>query len=61
MAAALACETALIDDEMVVQDEHGITDFQASARQFTASHRIVFFAIELLNLAGQCTVWINKL
>jgi bifunctional non-homologous end joining protein LigD len=28
-SAKLACETALMDGEMVVQDEHGITDFHA--------------------------------
>jgi ATP-dependent DNA ligase len=37
----LACETALIDGEMVVQDEHGITDFyalrSASTRRRTGS------------------------
>src|SRR5436190_1870646 len=27
--AKLNCDTALIDGEMVVQDEHGITDFHA--------------------------------
>ena len=30
--ARLACETAVIDGEMVVQDEHGLTDFNALRR-----------------------------
>jgi bifunctional non-homologous end joining protein LigD len=41
----LACETALIDGEMVVQDEHGLTDFTAlRSAIYTAPHRLVFFA-----------------
>ena len=37
----LACETALIDGEMVVQDEHGITDFYAlRSAIYTAPHRL---------------------
>src|SRR6185295_188094 len=45
----LALETALIDGEMVVQDEHGITDFYAvrSAIYSAAPHRILFFAFDL--------------
>jgi DNA ligase D-like protein (predicted ligase) len=50
----LACETALIDGEMVVQDEHGITDFHAlRSAIYTAPHRLVFFAFDLLHLDGQ--------
>ena len=50
----LACETALIDGEMVVQDEHGITDFHAlRSAIYTAPHRIIFFAFDLLHLNGQ--------
>src|SRR5262249_29571167 len=50
----LAFETALIDGEMVVQDEHGITDFHAlRSAIYTAPHRIVFFAFDLLHLDGQ--------
>jgi bifunctional non-homologous end joining protein LigD len=46
----LACETALIDGEMVVQDEHGITDFHALRSAIhTAPHRIVLFAFDLLH------------
>jgi bifunctional non-homologous end joining protein LigD len=50
----LACETALIDGEMVVQDEHGITDFHAlRSAIYTAPHRLVFFAFDLLHLNGK--------
>ena len=52
--AKLACETALIDGEMVVQDEHGITDFNAlRSAIYTAPHRLVLFAFDLLHLDGQ--------
>jgi bifunctional non-homologous end joining protein LigD len=50
----LVCETALIDGKMVVQDEHGIADFHALRYAiYTAPHRIVFFAFDLLHLNGQ--------
>jgi DNA ligase D-like protein (predicted ligase) len=50
----LACETALMDGEMVVQDEHGITDFYAlRSAIYTAPHRIVFFGFDLLHLNDQ--------
>src|SRR5690349_14844480 len=50
----LVCQTALIDGEMVVQDEHGITDFPAlRSAIYRAPHRIVFFAFDLLHLDGQ--------
>jgi bifunctional non-homologous end joining protein LigD len=50
--ARLACET-VIDGEMVVQDEHGITDFNTlRSAIYTAPHRIVFFAFDLLHLDG---------
>ena len=50
----LACETALIDGEMVVQDEHGITDFHALRSAIhTAPHRLLLFAFDLLHLDGQ--------
>ena len=50
----LACKTAVIDGEMVVQDEHGITDFNAlRSAIYKAPHRLVFFAFDLLHLDGQ--------
>src|SRR5262249_19803052 len=45
---------ALIDGEMVVQDECGVTDFHAlRSAIYTAPHRIVFFAFDLLHLNGE--------
>jgi ATP-dependent DNA ligase len=39
---------------MVVQDEHGITDFYAlRSAIYTAPHRLVFFAFDLLHLDGR--------
>src|SRR5690349_20270105 len=50
----LACKTALIDGEMAVQDELGVPDFHAlRSAIYTAPHRIVFFAFDLLHLDGQ--------
>ncbi len=50
----LACETALIDGEMVVQDENGISDFDALRSAIhKAPHRLVFFAFDLLHLDGE--------
>ena len=50
----LACKAAVLDGEMVVQDEHGITDFNAlRSAIYTAPHRIVLFAFDLLHLNGQ--------
>ena len=50
----LACETALIDGEMVVQDEHGLTDFHAlRSAIYTTPQRIVLFAFDLLHLNGK--------
>ena len=44
----------LIDGEMVVQDEHGITDFNAlRSAIYTAPHRLVLFAFDLLHLNGK--------
>jgi bifunctional non-homologous end joining protein LigD len=50
----LGCETALLDGEMVVQDEFGLSDFYALRSAIhKAPHRIVFFAFDLLQLDGQ--------
>jgi ATP-dependent DNA ligase len=39
---------------MVVQDEHGLTDFNAlRSAIYTAPHRLVLFAFDLLHLDGQ--------
>jgi len=50
----LTCETALIDGEVIVQDESGISDFDALRSAIhKAPHRIVFFAFDLLHLNGK--------
>jgi bifunctional non-homologous end joining protein LigD len=52
--ANLCCKAALIDGEVVVQDEQGISDFEAlRSAVHKAPHRIVFFAFDLLHLDGQ--------
>src|SRR5262245_1825760 len=53
-SAKLACETALMDGEMVVQDENGISDFDALRSAIhKAPHRLVFYAFDLLHINGQ--------
>ncbi len=45
---------ALIDGEIIVQDENGISDFEALRSAIhKAPHRVVFFAFDLLHLEGQ--------
>jgi ATP-dependent DNA ligase len=53
-AAKLPCKAALIDGELIVQDENGISDFEAlrSAIHKTR-HRLVFFAFDLLHHDGK--------
>jgi bifunctional non-homologous end joining protein LigD len=53
-AGKLPCSAALIDGEVIVQDENGISDFDAlRSAIYTAPHRLVFFAFDLLHLNGQ--------
>jgi ATP-dependent DNA ligase len=50
----LGCKAALIDGEVVVQDEQGISDFEALRSAIhKAPHRLVFFAFDLLHLDGR--------
>src|SRR5262245_24766445 len=49
----LACETALIDVEMVFQDERGVSDFYTRSAIYTAPQRLVIFAFNLLHLNGR--------
>src|SRR3954447_15065569 len=50
----LACKSAVIDGEMVVQDENGLTDFNAlRSAIYKAPHRLVFFTFDLLHLDDQ--------
>ena len=53
-AAELPCKAALIDGEIIVQDESGISDFEALRSAIhKAPHRLLFFAFDLLHLDGQ--------
>jgi bifunctional non-homologous end joining protein LigD len=53
-AGKLPCSAALIDGEVIVQDENGISDFDAlRSAIYTAPHRLVFFAFDLLHLDGR--------
>ena len=50
-AAALPASTAIIDGEIVVQDENGVTDFQALRSAMAGEpQRLTFFAFDLLHL-----------
>jgi bifunctional non-homologous end joining protein LigD len=52
--ANLGCKSALIDGEVMVQDEQGVSDFEALRSAIhKAPHRLVFFAFDLLHLDGQ--------
>jgi bifunctional non-homologous end joining protein LigD len=53
-AEQLACGTALIDGEMIVQDECGAADFRALRGAIEREpHRLVLFAFDLLFLNGR--------
>ena len=53
-AEKLACRSAVIDGELVIQDAEGRSDFEglraAIARE---PHRLIFFAFDLLHLDGE--------
>jgi DNA invertase Pin-like site-specific DNA recombinase len=50
----LPCKAAITDGEIIVQDEKGMSDFDALRSAIhKAPHRIVFFAFDLLHLDGQ--------
>ena len=50
----LGCQSAVIDGEIVVQDENGVSDFDALPWAIRHEpHRLVFFAFDLLFLDGE--------
>jgi bifunctional non-homologous end joining protein LigD len=52
-AGKLSCRAALLDGEIIVQDQQGISDFEALRSAIRkAPHRLVFFAFDLLHLDG---------
>ena len=53
VARTLPCTSAIIDGELIVQDENGVSDFMAlRSAIFKEPHRLVFFAFDLLHLNG---------
>ena len=53
-AAQLGCRSAIIDGEVIVQDEHGVSDFEAlkSAIRWRPQS-LIFCAFDLLHLNGK--------
>ena len=57
-AAALPCKNAILDGEMVVLDERGVSDFLALPGAIRkAPERLVFVAFDLLHLDGFDRRW----
>jgi bifunctional non-homologous end joining protein LigD len=54
VAARLDCESALIDGEMIVQDDRGLPDFEGLRRELAKRRPsgLVFMAFDLLHLDG---------
>ena len=53
-AGGLPTLSAIIDGEIVVQDESGVTDFQALRSAIAGEpHRLIFFAFDLLHVDGE--------
>jgi bifunctional non-homologous end joining protein LigD len=53
-AAKLTCRSAILDGEVVVQDDRGVSDFEAlrSAIRWQP-HRLIFYAFDLLHINGE--------
>jgi bifunctional non-homologous end joining protein LigD len=53
-AGELSYKAAIMDGEIIVQDENGISDFDALRSAIhKAPHRIVFFAFDPLHVDGR--------
>jgi DNA ligase D-like protein (predicted ligase) len=53
-AAALRCRSAILDGEVIVQDERGASDFEAlQAALFSRRSPLIFCAFDLLHLNGK--------
>ena len=53
-AANLRCQSAIIDGEAIVQNEHGVSDFEAlSSAMRWQPHRIILYAFDLMHLNGK--------
>jgi bifunctional non-homologous end joining protein LigD len=53
-ATNLKCRSAILDGEVIVQDEHGVSDFEAlmSAIRWQP-HRLIYYVFDLLHLDGK--------
>jgi bifunctional non-homologous end joining protein LigD len=50
----LNCRSAILDGEVIVQDEHGASDFAALLQALQHEpHRLIFYAFDLLHLDGK--------
>ncbi len=53
-APKLLCRSAMLDGEMIVQDERGVSDFEALQEAIKhAPDRLIFYAFDLLHLNGK--------
>ena len=53
-AAELPFDRAIIDGEVIVQDENGLSDFRALRASITSNpHRLIFYAFDLLHIDGK--------
>ena len=53
-AAGLPCKSAIIDGEAVVQDENGVSNFEALGSAIRRQpHSIILYAFDLLHLDGK--------
>ena len=53
-AAGLRCDTAILDGEMIVQNQDGVSDFGALRSAITAApERLILYAFDLLMLNGK--------
>jgi bifunctional non-homologous end joining protein LigD len=53
-AAHLRCRSAILDGEVIVQDEKGVSDFGALRSAIEDEpHRLLFYAFDLLHLNGK--------
>ena len=53
-AARLDCRSAILDGEVIVQDERGVSDFESLRfALYWQPHRLIFYAFDLLHLDGK--------
>jgi len=53
-AASLPCDRAIIDGELIVQDENGVSDFRALRASLSGKpHGLILYAFDLLHLDGK--------